>query len=143
MIYAQIKDSIIENVIIIDDESLLSLFSEGYDDLVQIDDVNPRPGPGWSYDGEDFAPPVVEESSEIADVTPRQIRQALVLMGISLTDIDNALNALPEPTKSLARIEWEYSISFQRHRPLVESVGAMMGWNSTQLDNLWRFAAGL
>jgi hypothetical protein len=81
--------------------------------------------------------------SVLADVTPRQIRQALLYSGISLTDIDAALNSLPEPTKSLAIVEWEYSIAFQRSRPLVEQVGQMLGWTSQQLDDLWRLAASL
>lgn len=74
------------------------------------------------------------------NVTPRQIRQALVLSGISLTDIETALNSLPEPTKSLAIIEWEYSVAFIRTNPLVEQVGLMLGWTSEQLDDLWTFA---
>lgn len=143
MVYAQIKNSKVENIIIINDESLVSLFGEGFDEIVSVEDADPRPGPGWFYEDEEFAPPVEQESSEIPDVTPRQIRQALVLMGVSLTDIDNALNSLSEPTKSLARIEWEYSISFQRQRPLVNTMGAMLGWTSDQLDALWIFAATL
>jgi hypothetical protein len=79
----------------------------------------------------------------IADVTPRQIRQALILKGVSLAQIDTALNSLPEPTKSLALAEWEYSTAFQRHRPLVAQVGQMLGWSSNDLDSLWKFAATL
>lgn len=83
-------------------------------------------------------PPVV-----IRDVTPRQIRQALILSGISMQQIEDALNTLPEPQKSLAKTEWEYSIAFQRQRPLVLAVGQMLGWTSQQLDDLWRLAATL
>lgn len=79
----------------------------------------------------------------IPDVTPRQMRQALVLMGVSLETIESALDALPEPHKSLARIEWEYSVAFQRQRPLVSQVAALLGWDSNQLDQLWYFAASL
>lgn len=79
----------------------------------------------------------------IADVTPRQIRQALILSGVSISQIDDALESLPEPTRSLAKTEWEYSTSFQRSRPLVSQVGALLGWSSTQLDDLWLYAAGL
>lgn len=79
----------------------------------------------------------------IVDVTPRQIRQALILHGVSLTDIENALALLPEPTRSLAQIEWEYSVMFLRRNPLVEQVGQMLGWTSEQLDDLWIFAAKL
>jgi hypothetical protein len=85
----------------------------------------------------------VPNSDPIQDITPRQIRQALILSGISLTDIDTALNSLPEPTRSLAKTEWGYSISFQRNRPLVSQVGVMLGWTSQQLDDLWKFAATL
>lgn len=79
----------------------------------------------------------------IPDVTPRQIRQALVLSGVTMQSIDDALNTLPEPTKSLAIAEWEYSIAFQRNRPLVDSVRQMLGWTNEQVDDLWRLAATL
>jgi hypothetical protein len=77
------------------------------------------------------------------EVTPRQIRQALILSGVSIEQIEAALESLSEPTKSLAKTEWEYSIAFQRSRPLVAQVGLMLGWTSEQLDDLWRFAASL
>jgi hypothetical protein len=77
------------------------------------------------------------------EVTPRQIRQALILSGVSMQDITDALNNLSEPTKSLALAEWEYSNAFDRTRPLVASVGQMLGWTSQQLDDLWNFARTL
>lgn len=79
----------------------------------------------------------------IPDVTPRQIRQALVLGGISLATIDAALNSLPEPQKSLALISWNYSLAFERNQELVESVAHLLGWTSQQLDDLWLFAGTL
>lgn len=79
----------------------------------------------------------------IPDVTPRQIRQAIILSGMPLSNIDAAIDSLPEPFRSLAHAEWEYSISFQRHRPLVAQVGAALGKNSEDLDALWKFAATL
>ena len=77
------------------------------------------------------------------EVTPRQIRQALILSGITMQQIEDALNTLSEPTKSLALSEWEYSNMFDRTRPLVASVGAMLGWTSQQLDDLWIYAGTL
>jgi hypothetical protein len=79
----------------------------------------------------------------IADVTPRQIRQAMVLSGVTMEQIDAAIASLPEPIKSLAHIEWEYSTLFIRSNPLVSQVGQMLGWNSAQLDGLWKLAATL
>ena len=86
------------------------------------------------------APPAAKQ---IPDVTPRQMRQALILSGITMEQISTALNSLPEPQKSLAIIEWEYSIVFQRNRPLVAQVALMLGWTDEQLDQLWYFAATL
>lgn len=143
MVYAQIKNSKVENLIIIEDSSLLSLFLNGFDYIIRVDNLNPQPGPGWSYDGVNFSAPIPQVDTTIPDVTPRQIRQALILNGVSLAQIDTALNSLSEPTRSLAQVEWEYSISFQRNRPLVANVAAMLGWTPDQLDTLWRFAATL
>jgi hypothetical protein len=84
-----------------------------------------------------------KEVPSIPDVTPRQIRQAIILSGISIASIEAAIDTLPEPTKSLVLTEWDYSIAFQRNRPLVNQVGAMLGMSSAQLDALWRFAATL
>jgi len=80
---------------------------------------------------------------DIPSVTPRQIRQALILSGISMSMIDDALSALPEPVSSLAKAEWEYSISFDRRRQLVQQVGILLGWTPEQLDNLWIFAGSI
>jgi hypothetical protein len=86
------------------------------------------------------APP---PSQPIVEITPRQIRTALVMSGVSLADIDTALDSLPEPVRSIALIEWEYSIGFARDYPMVSQVGQLLGWNDSQLDDLWRFAATL
>jgi hypothetical protein len=79
----------------------------------------------------------------IPDVTPRQIRQALIMSGISIAQIESALDGLPEPTRSIALVEWEYSIAFQRSRPLVAAVGQLLGKSSDELDALWRLAGSL
>jgi hypothetical protein len=76
-------------------------------------------------------------------VTPRQMRLALLSMGIHTSDIDTALASLPEPTKTEAQISWEYSLSFERTNPLVAMVATMLGWNSAQVDALWALAGSL
>lgn len=78
-----------------------------------------------------------------SDVTPRQIRQALILSGITMQEITDALNTLPSPQKELALTEWEYSTAFIRTNVLVSSVGAMLGWTNQQLDDLWVYAGTL
>lgn len=78
-----------------------------------------------------------------SDLTPRQVRQALVLSGVSIQTIVDAIAQLPEPQKSLAQIEWEYSIAFKYSNPLIWQVAAILGWNKAQLDAMWDLAKGL
>lgn len=61
MVYAQIKDGIIKNTIVINDLAILDLFSGGFDHLIRVDDLNIIPGINWNYDGERFSPPVYSE----------------------------------------------------------------------------------
>lgn len=64
MKYAQIKNGMVQNVIVIDDSSLVSLFGKNFDDIIKVDEVYPNPGPGWSYDRNtySFSPPQVEDN---------------------------------------------------------------------------------
>lgn len=62
MIYAQVKDNLIKNTIILDDSSLETIFIEGFDYLIRIDTLDIIPGPLWTYnsDTQEFSPPAVE-----------------------------------------------------------------------------------
>lgn len=103
---------------------------------VDVSEYTYGPEVGWIFDNGIF-------KADLQNVTPRQIRQALILSGISMSTIEDALNSLPEPTKSLALVEWEYSVAFIRSNPLVNSVGIILGWNTKQIDDLWRLASKL
>jgi hypothetical protein len=83
------------------------------------------------------------QATPVRDVTPRQIRQAWILSGKQLSEIDDAIAALPEPHRSLAQIEWEYSTIVMRNNPLVAMLGQAQGYTSQQLDDLWILAASL
>jgi len=52
MEFALIKDGTVENVIVCDEQ----LDLPGYDDVVRVDNLDTKPGPGWTYAGEIFAP---------------------------------------------------------------------------------------
>lgn len=83
------------------------------------------------------APPTVPQS-----VTMRQARLALFGAGL-LASVESAINALPSPVKEAARIEWDYSSDVERHRALVQNLGAALGLSDTQLDTLFITAASL
>jgi hypothetical protein len=104
--------------------------------VIAIEDFAREPKVGWKYEAGICFP-------DLPDITPRQCRQALILSGVSMDAIHDALDGLPEPTRSLALTEWEYSIAFKRRRPLVMSVAMTLGWTEDQLDDLWVFASKL
>jgi hypothetical protein len=98
----------------------------------------------WStvIDGS-YVKPVVPEEVILADISPRQVRLALTLSGISLSQIDTFLDSMNEPDKSLAKIEWEYAQSFKRDNTLVNQMAALMGLTSQQVDDLWTLGFSL
>ncbi len=77
-----------------------------------------------------------------AEVTMRQARLALLGVG-KLDDVDTAIDGLPEPQRSAARIEWDYSSTVRRQQPLVLALAPALGLSSEDLDNLFRAAGAL
>jgi len=75
-------------------------------------------------------------------VTMRQARLALLGAGL-LSSVNAAIDSLPEPAKSAALIEWEYSSEVWRNRPFVQQLGGALGLSSAQLDALFIQAATL
>src|SRR5574343_647212 len=75
-------------------------------------------------------------------VTMRQARLALLGAG-KLAAVDAAINSMAEPTKSAARIEWEYSGEVQRHNGFVAALGPALGLTEAQIDALFVAASKL
>lgn len=75
-------------------------------------------------------------------VTMRQARLALLGAG-KLAMVDAAIDSMPEPQKSAARIEWEYSNEVQRHNGFVAALGPALGMTAAQIDALFIAAAKL
>lgn len=77
-----------------------------------------------------------------AEITMRQARLALHAAGL-LTGVEAAINAMPDPPKTEARIEWEYSNTMRRSNPFVANLGAALGLTSAQVDALFIQAAAI
>ena len=75
-------------------------------------------------------------------VTMRQARLALLAVG-KLAGVSTAINALAEPQKSEALIEWEFSSVVMREKPFVVMLGAALGLDAAALDALFISAAAL
>ena len=76
------------------------------------------------------------------EVTMRQARLALLENGL-LANVQPAINSLPEPDKTKAQIEWDYSNALQRSNPFIAILGAALGLSSQDLDNLFIQASAL
>ena len=101
---------------------------------------------GWVFE-EIHVPEVLPEAAAAPlgatqQVTMRQARLALLDAGL-LGDVLPAIDALPEPDRSVAKIEWEYSSHVHRHQAFVQSIGVALGLGGDQLDELFVKAAAL
>jgi hypothetical protein len=96
----------------------------------------------------EVAPGVFEFGEPVAaspvpsSVTMRQARLALLGAG-KLAAVESAIAALPEPAKTAALIEWEYSNEVQRHNGFVSQLAPALGMTEAQLDALFVQAASL
>lgn len=60
-----------------------------------------------------------------------------------LVHVEAAIEALPEPARTRARIEWTKRPTVERNSPLVVQLGAAVGLNDAVLDALFIAAAKL
>jgi predicted component of type VI protein secretion system len=77
-----------------------------------------------------------------SEVTMRQARLALLQSG-KLSQVEAALAALPEPQKSAAQIEWEYSNTVKRDHSFTQSMAQALGMTEAEMDTLFTLAATL
>lgn len=75
-------------------------------------------------------------------VTMRQARLALLAADL-LPAVESAIDALTEPGRSAARIEWDYAGRVERSSQLVAMIGAAVGLDDAQLDELFMTASTL
>lgn len=87
-------------------------------------------------------PSIPSEQSVPAEVTMRQARRALHAAG-KLSLIESAIAALPEPPKTVAQIEWEYSNTVQRHNGFVSQIAPLIGMTESEIDSLFIAASTL
>ena len=85
---------------------------------------------------------MLEARRDMVVVTMRQAQHALFLAG-HLENVQPAIDALPEPDRSLANIEWQKSQEVERSRPFVLTLGQALGLTETDLDDLFVLAATL
>ena len=112
--------------------------------------------PGGSYVSADGSPLPSEEQitaalataeqtrlrARLPAITARQLRLWLHGAGL-LQQIPALIAALPEPQRTTAQIEWEFSSDYQRDHPLVIQLGAALCMTSADMNLAWKQSAGL
>lgn len=84
-------------------------------------------------------PPTPEEArAALPPITRRQLRLTLVRNGISLSDVTQAIAAMPDGlAKEEAQIEWEDAATFERLHPTLLAIADGLGLTPEQVDDLW------
>lgn len=95
-------------------------------------------GPGCEWDGTAFTPPRLVPPA----VSMRQAKLALLQAG-KLAAVDAAINALTEPQRTEALINWTSATLIERNHPMVELIATAAGMSETDLDSLFSAAAAI
>lgn len=112
------------------------IFDRGY--ASQFIEVPDDAQNGWLWDGTNATPPPPPPAPNPVpqEITMRQAR--LVLLGAGLlSGVQTAIDGLPEPQRSAANIEWEFSNTLQRRTPFVLTLGPALGLSAEQIDALF------
>lgn len=79
-----------------------------------------------------------------ASVSARQIRLWLVRHGVSLAQVDAAIDAIPdEQQREECRVEWDYAPYVERSHPMLLPLAQSLGLTPEQVDEAFREAATL
>jgi hypothetical protein len=82
------------------------------------------------------------EESVPASVSARQIRLWLLRQGISLAQVDAAIDAIPDQLqRDSVRVEWDYSGYVERTHPMLVPLAAALGMSEAQVDQAFIEAA--
>lgn len=103
-----------------------------------------RPSQFHVWQGDDW---VLDEDAERQarvpqSITMRQARLCLHRHGL-LDAVQPAIDSLPEPDRTAAQIEWDYSSAVERERGFVLMIAQALGISDEQLDALFIEAATL
>jgi len=114
--------------------------------ILEWDSVNKVAVERWSTPAEDAQRAVDEAASQVpvvpASVTLRQAKLALALAN-KLADVQPIIDAMPEPQKTFAQIEWNSASSVERNNQLVHIVALNNNWTEEEVDQLFITAATL
>jgi hypothetical protein len=75
------------------------------------------------------------DDSVPASVSARQIRLWILRQGISLSQVDAAIDAIPDQLqRDSVRVEWDYAPYVERSHPMLVPLAAALGLSEAQVD---------
>ena len=80
--------------------------------------------------------PVVEDTPEVASVSPRQFRRALIQVGLL-----EAVEAYMATADAETRTDWEYALEIRRNYPGWDQFAAAIGKTDEDVDTVFALAA--
>ncbi len=87
--------------------------------------------------------PVKNDESHVPQEVPLwAFRAVLTIQGIA-PQVEGLINALPEPQKTVANVQWVYGNYIVRSHPLIQACGSQLGMTEAQIDEVFRAAATL
>lgn len=85
-----------------------------------------------------LTPPVPES------VSARQIRLWLIRNGVSLAQVESAIDAIPDQLqRDSVRVEWDYAPYVERSHPMLIPLAAALGLTEEQVDQAFIEASGI
>lgn len=101
----------------------------------------PRPSDAHQWIGGEW---VLPTSPVPASVSARQIRLWLIRNGVSLAQVDAAIDAIPDAQqRDECRVEWDYAPYVERSHPMLVPLAAALGLSESQVDDAFREAAAI
>ena len=108
-------------------------------DLDFVEAVHPG---RFELEPEPPAPP--PENLPFLDLTRRQLLLGLLSISITEDQVDAQIGLIEDAEeRAYSMIEWKAASTFKREHPLVGMMAAAFSLPIEQVDDLWRWAAGL
>ncbi len=102
----------------------------------KITQINQEPDPNWTS----TKPVIPDPVPEVVEMA--QARLALLQAG-HLDKVQPIIDAMPEPDRTAAQIEWEYRARVRRDSQLTQVIAAEIPLTKTEMDQLFKTAATL
>ncbi|AGC35618.1 hypothetical protein RHEph02_gp051 [Rhizobium phage RHEph02] len=76
-------------------------------------------------------------------LTPIRLELGMLYLNLVPDQVAAAIDALPEPDRTIAKIYWNRTEWFKRDDPILARVSAVFGLTEQQIDEAWKYAEQL